>query len=133
MKEFTLVLIDTSQHKIIEGVTSFVGEDSSGSFGILPDHGRMMTVMIFGLSRFCVRNTSWQYLAMPGATLYFVNNKLTLNSRSFLLSDDYTYMSQTLLQSLLADEEKLTSIKNSLRHLEENILRRIRDLSRLEP
>lgn len=133
MNEFTLILRDTSQHKIIEGVTSFVGEDSSGSFGILPAHGRMMTVLIFGLSRFCVRNTSWQYLAMPGATLYFVNNKLTLNTRSFQLSDDYTYMSETLLQTLLADEEKLISIKNSLRHLEETVLRRIRDISRLAP
>ena len=133
MNEFTLILRDTSQYKIIEGVTSFVGEDSSGSFGILPDHSRMMTVLVFGLSRFCVRNTSWQYLAMPGATLYFVNNKLTLNTRSFLLSDDYTYMSETLLQSLLADEEKLTSIKNSLRHLEETILRRIRDIAKFAP
>ena len=133
MNEFTLILRDTSQYKIIEGITSFVGEDSSGSFGILPDHGRMMTVLVFGLSRFCVRNTSWQYLAMPGATLYFINNKLTLNTRSFLLSDDYTYMSETLLQSLLADEEKLTSIKNSLHHLEETILRRIRDIAKFAP
>ena len=131
MKEFTLVLRGTSQHKVIEGVTSFVGEDATGSFGILPGHGRMMTVLIFGLARFCVKNSSWQYLAMPGAVLYFVNNKLTLNSRSFLLSDDYDYLSKTLLQSLLTEEEKLSSIKNSLRHMEENILRRLRDISRL--
>lgn len=131
MKEFTLVLRDTSQYKMIEGVTSFVGEDATGSFGILPGHGRMMTVLIFGLARFCVKKSSWQYLAMPGAVLYFVNNKLTLNSRSFLLSDDYDYLSKTLLQSLLTEEEKLSSIKNSLRHMEENILRRLRDISRL--
>lgn len=131
MKEFTLVLRDTSQYKVIDGVTSFVGEDATGSFGILPGHGRMMTVLIFGLARFCMKNTSWQYLAMPGAVLYFVNNKLTLNSRSFLLSEDYDYLSKTLLQSLLSEEEKLSSIKNSLRHMEENILRRLRDISRL--
>ena len=131
MKEFTLVLRDTSQYKVIEGVTSFVGEDASGSFGILPGHGRIMTILVFGLARFCIKNSSWQYLAMPGAVLYFVNNKLTLNTRSFLLSDDYTYMSETLLQSLLDEEEELSSIKSGLRHLEDNILCRIRDISRL--
>ena len=131
MKEFTLVLRDTAQCKVIKDVTSFVGEDASGSFGILPGHGRMMTVLVFGLARFCIRNSSWQYLAMPGAVLYFVKNKLTLNTRSFLLSDDYSYMSETLLQTLLDEEEELSSIKSGLRHLEENILRRIRDISRL--
>ena len=32
-------------------VTSFVGEDASGSFGLLPRHDRFMTVLTFGLAR----------------------------------------------------------------------------------
>lgn len=35
MKTFTLSLRGSTRSHLIEGVSSFVGEDSSGSFGIL--------------------------------------------------------------------------------------------------
>ena len=43
MTDFTLLLQDATRTTSIAGVTSFVGEDDSGSFGILAGHARMMT------------------------------------------------------------------------------------------
>ena len=54
MKGFSLLLRDANRFEHIAGVTSFVGEDASGSFGILPGHGRMMTSLVVGLARFRV-------------------------------------------------------------------------------
>ena len=77
MKRFTLVLQDAAHTERINDVTSFVGEDASGSFGILTGHARMMTSLVFGLARFRIDENPWQYLALPGAVLYFRNNELS--------------------------------------------------------
>jgi F-type H+-transporting ATPase subunit epsilon len=122
---FTLRLQDTTRIDEIAGVRSFVGEDASGSFGILAGHARMMTVLTIGLARFSTGNDKWQYLAMPGAVLYFDNNVLTLNTRHYLLDNDYLRISQSLQRDLLAEEEKLHNMKQSLHRMEEEILKRL--------
>ena len=63
------MLRDSSSAKRIDGVVSFVGEDASGSFGILPGHARIMSILELGLARFRRADEPWQYLAMPGAVL----------------------------------------------------------------
>lgn len=132
MKSFTLTLLDATRSEQIQGLTSFVGEDDSGSFGILPGHGRMMTCLTIGLARFRVGEEAWSYLALPGGVLYFNNNELTLSSRHYLLDDDYLRISQALQQQLLAEEEKLHAMKQSLHRMEEHLLRRLWELGRKE-
>lgn len=130
MNTFLLRLQDATHAKDIPGVSSFVGEDSSGSFGILAGHARMMTSLIIGLARFRVGDTVWQYLAVPGAVLYFHNNVLTLSTRHYLQDDNYTRISAALQQQLLAEEEKLHSVKESLRQMEEAVFKRLWELGR---
>ncbi len=125
MKAFTLRLQDSTQAQEIAGVTSFVGEDVTGSFGILAGHARMMTVLNVGLSRFRVGESPWQYLAMPGAVLYFHDNLLVLNTRRFLLDADYLRISAALEQQLLAEEGNLQAMRESLHRMEVQILRRL--------
>ena len=129
MKSFTLWLQDATQSEEITGVTSFVGVDTSGSFGILAGHARMMTSLIIGLARFRIGEATWHYLALPGAVLYFHDNVLTLSTRRYLLGDDYMHISQALQQQLLAEEEKLYVMKESLHHMEEEVLKRLWQMS----
>lgn len=130
MKSFTLLLQDATQSEEVEGVTSFVGEDASGSFGILAGHARMMTSLIIGLARFRIGEDTWRYLALPGAVLYFHDNVLTLSTRRYLLDNDYMRISQALQQQLLTEEEKLRTIKESLHHMEEEVLQRLWEMGR---
>ena len=125
MKSFTLRLQDATQSEEIAGVTSFVGEDASGSFGILAGHARMMASLIIGLARFRIGEETWQYLALPGAVLYFHDNVLTLSTRHYLRDNDYMRVSQALQQQLLAEEEKLHTMKKSLHHMEEEVFKRL--------
>jgi F-type H+-transporting ATPase subunit epsilon len=125
VKTFTLRLQDATHSEEVTGVTSFVGEDASGSFGILAGHARMMASLIIGLARFRIGENAWQYLALPGAILYFHDNVLTLSTRHYLRDDDYMRVSQALQQQLLVEEEKLHSMKKSLRHMEEEVFKRL--------
>ena len=129
MSGFTLQLFDNRQSESIEGVSTFVGEDASGSFGILPGHTRFMTVLLFGLARFrCGEQLPWEYLALPGAVLYFADNTLTLASRHYLRDTDYERISQRLADELLAEEEELHEIRESLRRMEEAMFKRMWEL-----
>ena len=123
MSHFDLLLYDAMHKEHVMGVTSFVGEDKSGCFGLLPNHERFMTILVFGLARFQINDLPWQYLALPGAVLYFNNNQLTISTRHFLIDSDYTRISSLLEQQLLTEEENLRTMKVSLHRMEEEMLK----------
>ena len=130
MKSFTLRLQDATRAQEFAGVTSFVGEDDSGSFGILAGHQRIIASLVVGLARFRIGNTDWRYLALPKAVLYFRDDVLTLSTRRYLPDDDDTRISQALQEQLLAAEEQLHSMKESLQRMEQEVLQRLWELNR---
>lgn len=130
MKTFTLTLRDNSHSEDIDGVISFVGEDASGSFGILADHARLMTSLVFGLARFSSAPGVWRYLAMPGAVLYFDRNRLFLNTRRYLLGDDYEDMSRALVEKLMEEERSLTEMKETLHEVESHVLKQMLEMNK---
>lgn len=125
MKNFTLQLQGATQSQQISDVTAFIGEDASGSFGILASHARMITSLVIGLARFRTAENTWFYLAMPGALLYFHDNVLSLSTRRYLLDDNYERISLALQQQLLVEEEKLHNTKESLHRMDEEVLQRL--------
>ena len=64
MRGMTLHLRQSSGYERFDGLTSFVAEDASGSFGLLPGHAWMMTALAAGLARFRVGEGEWHYLAL---------------------------------------------------------------------
>jgi len=130
MTGFVLHLQDATHHQRIDGVRSFVGEDASGSFGILPGHERMMTALVFGLARFRAETGPWQYLAMPGGLLYFFEDQLCISTRRYLVDADYDRITASLEEQLLAEEESLHEIKQRLHNMEEQMLKRLWKMSR---
>jgi len=130
IKTFKLHIQSATQYIPVEHVTRFVGADASGSFGILAGHARMMTALNYGLARYQTQNGDWYYLAFPGGILYFLNNQLYISSRRFLCDSDYQRISTGLMQQLLAEEETLHEIKNSLIHLEQEMFRRLWQMQR---
>ncbi|RLA41886.1 MAG: F0F1 ATP synthase subunit epsilon [Gammaproteobacteria bacterium] len=130
MKTFSLHLQDAEKNQQIDGLSTFVGEDESGSFGILAGHARMMSSLVFGLARFRIRGNPWQYLALPGALLYFVDNKLSISTERYMISDDYEEISAILQQQLVTEETEQQEIKKSLRKMEQELLKRLWEGSR---
>ena len=130
MNTFQLVVQDTGGVRKFADVASFVGEDASGSFGVLAGQARMITVLVVGLARIRSAEEPWRYLAMPGAVLYFRDNTLTLSTRKCLIGEDYNTISTALRNQLLAEEAKLHQMKESLHRMEEEVLRRIWEMAR---
>jgi F-type H+-transporting ATPase subunit epsilon len=130
MKAFVLHLQSATRYERIEGVTSFIGQDGSGSFGILPGHARMMTLLTFGLARFRVGNSGWQYLALPGAIVYFIDNQLFLNTRRYLRGIDYETVRRSLREQFVTEKRELEKTKESLRRLEEEMFKRVLEMNR---
>jgi len=132
MKAFILHLQDARRYERIDGVVSFVGEDRSGSFGILANHGRMLTSLVFGLARFRSSDGVWHYVALPGGLLYFADNRLSISTRHFLRDDDYERLALALKSEIGAEEESLRSMKEQLRRLQEAMLERLYQMRRRE-
>jgi F-type H+-transporting ATPase subunit epsilon len=125
MNSFTLHLESATQYEEIENVVSFIGEDESGSFGILPGHARMMTVLAFGLARFRISSQDWEFLALPGALAYFVDNQLHLSTRRYLRGKEFESIRSALQEQLQAEEESLRAMKQSVSRLEDEMLKRL--------
>ncbi len=125
MRAFSLFLQGARQFERIDAVTSFVGEDATGSFALRAHHERFMSALVFGLARYRLADGDWHYLALPGALLYFVDNRLFINTRRYIADTDYNRISQALTEQLLREEEVLMGLKRNLRQLEEAMMRQL--------
>ena len=128
MSTFTLHLLAADRTEVIENVTSFTGEDKSGSFGLLARHERFMTALTFGLARLLLADGSHEYLGFPGGLLYFVDNELRISTRRYLRDTDVERIAQSLTRELLEEEQALTETRHKLHRLEAEMLRRLAQL-----
>lgn len=122
--------MDATHSEEIENVTSFIGEDASGSFGLLAGHARFMTALSIGIARYRVGKTSWKFIAVPGGILYFYNDILSLCTDRYLLDDDYMRISIALQDQLLAEEVALQKVKGSLHNMEEEVFKRLWEIGK---
>ena len=132
MTTFTVHLRSATQYERVERVASFVGRDASGSFGVLAGHTRMIARLAFGLMQFRRLGEDWEYVAVPGGVLYFVDNALQLMTRRYLRDADYGRLSSALEERLQAEEVDLRALKESLSRVEREMLKRLWDLGRKE-
>ena len=130
MKVMALQLRQATGSERIEGLTSFVGEDASGSFGILPGHAWMMTALVIGLARFRIGNGEWHYLALPGGILAATGSEVTVCTRRYLHDTDFSRMGALLAELRRAEDEMLGGIRESLHRMEKEMLRRLREIER---
>ncbi len=132
MSGFTVHLQGATEYEKINNVISFVGEDASGSFGLMKGHARFITTLVFGLARLRYDDEQWDYLALPGAVVCFDNDQLTLSARRYLRSSDYTQISEALRKELVAEEQALTEFKHSLEQMERAMMLRLWKIGRGE-
>lgn len=110
-------------------VISFKGRDSSGSFGILANAEKRITVLSFGLASFQKKTGSKEYLAIPGGVLYFENNFLHIATQNYFHSASYSEITNALETKILTAESEIQKTKQSLRRLDQEILKRLTQLN----
>jgi F-type H+-transporting ATPase subunit epsilon len=129
MKTFRLHLMSMTRSEWITDVLQFTGRDAAGSFGILANASRRITVLIFGLAHFQTP-AGLEYLALPGGLLYFVNNELRITTTGYVRSKGLEEISVALESKLRKHETELREIKQSLHRLDEQIMKRMYELTR---
>jgi len=132
MKVFTLHLQAATEYAKVLNVTSFVGQDSTGKFGLMANHERFMTILEFGLARYKINNDKWCYVALPGGVLHFVENELFISSREYLIDENYEKLSDELEQFIRKEEIKTQIVRQSLHKLEQEMFKRLWNVGRME-
>ncbi len=128
MAGFTLNILASNDEQHFVDVSSFVGADASGYFGIQANYSRFMTVLVFGLARFRFADETWHYLALPNALASFQDNQLTISTRYFLIDTDFDHISALLEQQALKESENLHATRESLQRMDLAIFKKIRSL-----
>jgi F-type H+-transporting ATPase subunit epsilon len=130
MKTFRLSLMSMTRSESIPDVVRFTGRDAAGSFGILANASRRMTVLVFGLAHFQNVAGKVEYLALPGGLLYFSENELRITTTNFMRSAGLEEVSAALDRQLRQEEAELREIKQSLHRLDEEVMKRMYELKR---
>ena len=130
MKTFRLNLMSMTRSESIPNVVRFTGRDAEGSFGILANACRRMTVLIFGLAHFQDEAGQVEYLALPGGLLYFSGNELRIATTNFVRNSGLEEISVALDRQLRQEEAELHEIKQSVHRLDEEIMKRMYELKR---
>lgn len=125
MKTFVLNIQSPYGSVTMDDVTSFVGTDASGSFGIRANHERMMTILEFGFVTVHRRDQGIQYIAMPGCILYFLENTMFLVTTRYFISSDDNELTAQLRGQIAREEEKLLSLRESVRKMEESMFKQL--------
>lgn len=133
MNAFALDLLSPGACARIDDVINFVGNDASGQFGLRARHERFITALLPGLARLQHSSGDWEYLAQPGATLHFVDNRLTVAMRDYVLSPDHRLVLNALKQRFASEDATLVAVRENLLQLEREMFRRLWELERTSP
>ena len=117
----------------LDDVVNFVGTDASGRFGLRARHERYVTALEPGLARLQRAGGDWTYLAQPGASLHFADNRLTIAARDYVLDADHRRVLAALEQRFAAEDAALAAARENLVQLEREMLRRLWELERSAP
>lgn len=130
MTGFSVQLLGSDAGETIDGVVSFVGEDASGSFGLMARHARFMTVLTFGLARLRLADGRVRYVGLPGGVLVFDGDTLRISTRRYLVGEDAAALGQALARLVQAEQRALTETLQKLHRLEAEVLHRLAELER---
>lgn len=130
MNVFSLELLSPGACTRMDDVVNFIGADASGQFGLRAQHERFLTALQPGIARLQRGDGAWEYLAQPGATLHFVDNRLTIAARDYVLSGDHRRVLEALEQRFASEDATLASVRSNLLQLEREMFRRLWELER---
>ena len=130
MNTFAVDLLSPGACSRIDDVVNFVGADASGQFGLRAMHERFITALLPGLARMQHGNGEWEYLAQPGATLHFVDNRLTVAMRDYVLNPDHRLVLDALEKRFANEDAALVAVRENLMQIEREMFRRLWELER---
>ena len=125
MKSYQMNLISPIQGEIIKEVVSFTAHDESGSFNILSNASRRMTILSYGLAQFRFKDGKIEYLALPESLVYFNSNELKIVTTHYYRNEDYAKVLSIMDDIFNKEKIKVKETMISIHKLDEEILKRM--------
>lgn len=126
---FTVEIQSPRRVEAIPNVRAFQANDSSGSFSLLSNAERRITVLSNGIATLKFSNETEEYVAIASGVLVFQNNSLAVATRAFLRGSDPFALRHDLEKIIAAEELAMRETRRNLRQLDEQILRRLSNLN----
>lgn len=114
-----------SKQERIDDVLSFTSSDASGSFGILANHERMMTVLNAGIANLRFGDGHCEYLGLASAVLHFVQNELRISTTRILRARDYNLLVSDMEREINREEAEVLLRKQTIKQLEESLIKQL--------
>ena len=124
-----LVLADLA-HVVVdaEGGRSVRTEDASGSFGLLPGHADLLTVLPLAVLSWRDRADAWHHCALRGGVLTIrAGCELRVAAREAVAGDDLEALEHAVLERMAERQQREDEARRAVRQLE---LRALRELLR---
>ena len=128
MRTMRVRLLDNESLEEMDDVILIAAADGSGSFSILPGHIPFMTMLDSGLVRIRHQDGSEDYLGQPGGLLEVRPEGVSITTRRLFRGPDAAALEQALQSSLDREESRLRTARATLKHMEDEVLRRIFEL-----
>ncbi|MGI4993005.1 hypothetical protein ACRXCV_10260 [Halobacteriovorax sp. GFR7] len=125
MKTFSIMILTPRERLKIDNVVCFTGHDESGSFNILANASRRMTILSFGLASFRDVKDQNEFLAIYEGVLYFKENELKIIAPFFYRSKVYDEIHQKVDEYFKLRESAIKEKKRNLNKLDQEILKQI--------
>lgn len=111
---------------VYDDVVSLRAEDASGSFGILPGHADLLTVLDVGVASWRHADGHERHCAVRGGVLRVLRGSLVeIASREAIIDDNLERLESTVLAAFRAREEAERSTHTREEQLELQALREI--------
>lgn len=130
MSNFSLLLQDAAQQWQSDNILSFIGRDTSGSFGIMARHATFVTCLEPGIARFRDGDGKWTYLAQPGSVLVFRENQLRLSTSQFILSEEHGLLVQKMETLWRSIYQNMNTSKRVTTQMDHALARKLADMNR---
>ncbi len=128
LKSFTCKVYSPKNILTINEVSSFVGEDNSGSFGIMAGRYPLVTILKCSTAKLKLNDDSVLYLGISGGVLSFKSNILTIVTSFAIQSENIEDLTEALDVAIAKDEERSQKIQGYIQKLDDEILKRIKQL-----
>ena len=110
MNIFSIQLMSANKSEMINNVVRFTGHDEAGSFDILANATRRMTILSLGLAQYVDCDDKSEFLAIQSGLLYFDANKLKIATTQFYHNSDYQKVIENLeklMNTTIIDENEI--------------------------
>ncbi|GBE36783.1 ATP synthase epsilon chain [bacterium BMS3Bbin07] len=129
MKTFRFTVITPMSIILDEEVGFLRAEDSTGSFGILPNHTEFITILTPSVVIYRIGEREG-YLAVNGGIFRFASNAATLSTRIAVSGDSLDTLTGVINERFMSITEREKALYRSLKQMQQSFLKRIADIER---